>query len=195
MAPSSASSCMRTSRVCVGLPSIPRTTAWSAWWDSHSSRFRCPSSRWSLQAAGAGPPRAAGGRACMALVEPEQARPGWGQLLRSFGTIGVTSMGGGRFTYFYHEFAQRRRWLTDAEMLDALALSQVLPGPNIGNLSILLGARLRGARGALLALVAVLAPGALAMLVLSALYFSHGHLPSLLPVFKGIGAAAAGLAT
>jgi chromate transporter len=130
------------------------------------------------------------------MPEPEidGYRPSLWQLLRSFGTIGVTSMGGGRFAFFYHEFARRRHWLTDSELLDGLALSQVLPGPNIGNLSVLLGARLRGARGGAIALVAVLAPGATLMLVLSALYFGSGQVPALLPVFKGIAAAASGLA-
>src|SRR5579884_3638740 len=137
----------------------------------------------------------AAGDGSLSTGPPPDVRPSLWQVLCSFGAIGVTSMGGGRFTYFYHEFARRRRWLSDAEMLDALALSQVLPGPNIGNLSVLLGARLRGVRGAAIALSAVLAPGALAMIVLSALYFGHGTLPSLLPIFKGIGAAAAGLAT
>src|ERR1700722_19334150 len=130
----------------------------------------------------------------MAGPEPESTRPGLWPLLRSFGTIGLTSLGGGRFAYFYHEFVRKQHWLNDTDLLDALALSQVLPGPNIGNLSVLLGQRLRGLRGAALALLAVLTPGAVAMLVLSALYFGHGQVPGLLPVFKGIGAAAAGLA-
>ena len=57
-----------------------------------------------------------------------------------------------------------------------------------------LGQRLRGLRGAALALAATLAPGAALMLALSALYFARGQIPGAGSAFRGIGAAAAGLA-
>jgi chromate transporter len=103
-------------------------------------------------------------------------------------------MGGGRFAYYFHELVTRRRWLSEQEMLERLAISQLLPGPNIGNLAVLLGQRLRGFRGAALALIATLGPGALLMLGLSAFYFARGQVPGAGPAFRGIAAAAAGLA-
>jgi chromate transporter len=132
------------------------------------------------------------------VKEPREAeqrvRPRLWPLTRAFGVVGTTSMGGGRFAFFYHELARRRRWLNEEELLESLALSQLLPGPNIGNLSVLLGQRLRGRRGAALALLAMLLPGALLMLALSVLYFGHGTLPGLEPALRGVAAAAAGLA-
>jgi chromate transporter len=115
-------------------------------------------------------------------------------LFRAFGTVGVISMGGGRFAYYFHELVTRRHWISEQEMLERLAISQLLPGPNIGNLAVLLGQRLRGFRGAALALIATLAPGALLMLGLSAFYFARGQVPGAGPAFRGIAAAATGLA-
>lgn len=130
------------------------------------------------------------------MADNDQPRPPVGllALTRAFGVIGVISMGGGRFAFYFHEMVTRRRWLTEVEMLERLAISQLLPGPNVGNLTVLLGQRLRGLRGAALALAATLAPGATLMLALSALYFARGQIPGAGSAFRGIGAAAAGLA-
>ncbi len=121
-------------------------------------------------------------------------QPSLWMIVRAFGRIGLTSFGGGRVAYFWHEIVVRRRWLTETELLEGLAVSHVLPGPNIGNLSVYLGQRLRGGRGAVLALVAVVAPGAVMMLALTVLYFARGQTPAIAPVFRGVGAAAVGLA-
>jgi chromate transporter len=102
-------------------------------------------------------------------------------------------MGGGRFTFFYQEFVRRRRWLSDTEILEVFGVSQVLPGPNIGNFSVLIGQRLRGLRGAALAILAMLAPGAVLMVLLSALYFGGGTIPALPSILRGVAAAAAGM--
>ncbi|MHB8575192.1 MAG: chromate transporter [Dehalococcoidia bacterium] len=128
------------------------------------------------------------------MPEPASSRPSLLSLTRAFGLIGLTSMGGGRFAFFYHEFVRRRQWLTDANLLESLAISQVLPGPNIGNLAVLLGGRLRRLPGAAIGALAVLAPGALMMLGLSAVYFGGGQIPAVGPVLHGVAAAAAGMA-
>jgi len=114
--------------------------------------------------------------------------------MRAFGIVGSISMGGGRFAFYFHEFVVRRAWLSQDDLLERMAISQLLPGPNIGNFAVLLGQRLRGLRGAALALLATLAPGALLMLLLSALYFTRGQVPAFAAGFRGIAAAAAGLA-
>lgn len=128
-----------------------------------------------------------------AAPAPQRRRPGLAALARAFGVVGATSMGGGRFTFFYQEFVRRRGWLTEAEILEIFGVSQILPGPNIGNFSVVLGQRLRGLRGAALALLALLLPGALLMLVLSVLYFSRGEVPALSSILRGVAAAAAGM--
>ncbi len=123
----------------------------------------------------------------------DRRHPGLWALTRAFGTVGATSMGGGRFSFFYQEFVRRRRWVTEPEMLEVFGVSQILPGPNIGNFAVVLGQRLRGTRGALLALLALLLPGAALMLLLSMLYFSGSEVPALPSILRGVAAAAAGM--
>jgi chromate transporter len=119
--------------------------------------------------------------------------PGLLRLTRAFGWVGVISMGGGRFAFYFNELVTRRGWLSEDDILEDYALANLLPGPNIGNFATLMGRRLRQLPGAALALVATLLPGALLMLLLSVLYFSRGQTPGLGAAFRGIGPAAAGL--
>jgi chromate transporter len=114
-------------------------------------------------------------------------------LLSAFGTIGVTSFGGARAAYFRHVLVVSRRWIDDRQFLEALTVSQILPGPNVSNLTVCLGQRLRGLLGATLASLGFLLPGALMILALAMFYFGHGSIPAVSAVFKGVGAAAVGL--
>ena len=115
-----------------------------------------------------------------------------GKLTRMFAWIGLTSVGGGRSAYIYEALVVRRTWLTGAEFLPGLTLSQLLPGPTVSNLSVFLGNRLNGPAGAALALLAVILPGALAILGLGVLYFEYGVGPALESALRGMGAAVVG---
>ncbi|HEY5477695.1 MAG TPA: chromate transporter [Tepidiformaceae bacterium] len=115
-------------------------------------------------------------------------------LFKAFLIIGVTSFGGGRAAYFQDALVTRRKWITDEEFLEAVAVSQVLPGPNIGNLSAYLGQRLRGWRGAVIAMLCLTVPGGLAIVAMAWLYFNGMPASITGPVGKGVAAAAAGLA-
>ncbi len=125
---------------------------------------------------------------------PPLARPSLRELGRAFGWIGTISFGGGRMAYFQDELVARRRWLTNEEFLEAVALSQLLPGPTIGNLAAYLGQRLGGWRGALLAVACLTLPGGVMTLGLAWLYF--GGMPAALTsaVGMGVSAASVGLA-
>jgi chromate transporter len=114
-------------------------------------------------------------------------------IINVFGTIGLTSFGGARAAYFRHALVVARRWLDDDQFLEGLTVSQILPGPNVSNLSAYFGNRLRGIPGSLLATLSFLLPGAAAILILSILYFRHGDIPAIPAIFKGVGAAAVGL--
>lgn len=113
-------------------------------------------------------------------------------LARAFAWIGLTSIGGGRAAYFHENLVLRRRWLTHEEFLQGLTLSHILPGPTISNLAVALGHRLRGPSGAAWGLLAILLPGALALLALSALYFGRGVGPGAGAALRGMGAAVVG---
>lgn len=128
------------------------------------------------------------------MESPGTTRPPLRQLLRSFLLIGATSFGGGRSTYFHDELVVRRKWVSDDEFLEAVAVSQMLPGPNIGNLAAYLGQRLRGRTGAAIGLLCLTLPGGIAIVVLAWLYFSGMPASITEPVGTGVAASAAGLA-
>jgi chromate transporter len=149
------------------------------------------------------PEIASSGQAGDAATPAEHLRPftpgdlprpvGLMALLSAFGTIGLTSFGGARAAYFRHVLVVSRRWIDDRQFLEALTVSQILPGPNVSNLTVSLGQRLRGLTGAALASLGFLLPGALMILALAMFYFGHGTIPAVSAIFKGVGAAAVGL--
>ncbi|HUF94295.1 MAG TPA: chromate transporter [Candidatus Limnocylindria bacterium] len=115
------------------------------------------------------------------------------RLVRVFAWTGLTSIGGGRSAFFYDAVVLRRRWVTDAEFLQDVTISQILPGPNFSNLAIALGYRLAGAAGAAWALLAVAGPGALILLAVAMWYFARGFSPAVSAVMHGMGGAVVGL--
>jgi len=115
------------------------------------------------------------------------------RIFRVFAWIGLTSIGGGRYAFLHDALVIRRAWVRSDEFAQDLALCQLLPGPNFSNLAVALGARLSGWRGALWGGVALVLPGALILLALSALYLRVGLAPGLSHAMRGTGAAVVGL--
>jgi len=113
-------------------------------------------------------------------------------LFLAFLATGVVAFGGA-LPLARRMIVERKRWLTAAEFTELLALCQFLPGPNIVNLTVALGARFRGVPGALAALAGLLlAPMAIAIGLGSA-YARYSQLPMVRHGFAGLAAAAAGL--
>jgi chromate transporter len=117
--------------------------------------------------------------------------PTFGQIVRAFVALGLTSFGGGRTSYIYEALVARRRWVRTEDFLQDLMLSQILPGPNFSNLAVAVGHRLAGLRGAVAAFAAVLTPGALVLLVYASLYFHGDVTPGARTLMRGAGAAVA----
>jgi chromate transporter len=73
---------------------------------------------------------------------------------------------GGVLAVAQRELCERRSWLTPREFIDLLATAQVLPGPNVCNLSLMIGDRFFGWRGACVALAGmIVAPMALLLML------------------------------
>lgn len=100
---------------------------------------------------------------------------------------------GGVLAVAQRELVERQRWLTVDEFLETLSLAQVLPGPNIINLSLMLGDRFLGWRGALAAMAGMLALPLVVVLVLASLYNRGNHWPAVNGALHGMGVVAAGL--
>ena len=114
-------------------------------------------------------------------------------LVRVFAWTGLTSLGGGRSAYLHEAVVVRRRWVRNDEFVQDLTLSQLLPGPNFSNLAVALGCRLAGLRGGAGVLGAVLAPGAVILLLLAVLYFRGVFAPGVAPILRGMSATVVGL--
>jgi chromate transporter len=88
---------------------------------------------------------------------------------------------------------EQKRWLTQAQFVEMLSIGQILPGPNIVNLSLMVGDRHFGWRGALAALGGMLALPLVIVLMLTALYAQFADHAMVSGALRGMGAVAAGL--
>lgn len=113
-------------------------------------------------------------------------------VFRQFLVIGSTSFGGA-VPYLRNHLVVRRQWLGEKEFVELLSISQSLPGLNATNMAILVGQKLCGPLGAVLALLGMCLPGALIMLVAGILYREHGDHAASTAALKGVAAAAVGL--
>jgi chromate transporter len=100
---------------------------------------------------------------------------------------------GGVIAIAQRELVERQRWLTTAEFLELLAVSQVLPGPNVVNLSLMLGDRYFGWRGVVASVSGMLLLPMLVVLAAAALYGHWSALPQVSGALRGMGAVAAGM--
>ena len=103
---------------------------------------------------------------------------------------------GGVLAVAQRELCDRRQWLTQAEFLQLLSTAQVLPGPNVCNLSLMIGDKFFGWRGALVALSGMIAAPLVLLLSLAwALTQAHqvGHWQSTIQgALSGVATVAAG---
>ena len=100
---------------------------------------------------------------------------------------------GGVLAVVQNELVERKRWLTREEFVEEWAVAQIMPGPNVVNLSLMIGARYFGLRGALAAMAGLLAVPLLLVLLLAVAYAHFGSQPHIVGALRGMGAVAAGL--
>lgn len=116
----------------------------------------------------------------------------WGLFL-AFARIGLTSFGGGLSGWLLREFVQRRRWLTEEEFLNGLAVAQALPGVNVTNMAIWMGYRLLGPMGAFAGFMGIVVPAAVVIVGIAVLFASLSAYPLTGVALTGAAAAAVGL--
>jgi chromate transporter len=115
-----------------------------------------------------------------------------GELFLGFLSIGARSFGG-VMPWAHRVMVEERRWMTPADFAETIGLCQFLPGPNIGNASIVLGKRWFGLRGALVAFLGLFGPPFIWVLALAIVYADFATHPLTRAVVTGVGAAGAGL--
>ena len=100
---------------------------------------------------------------------------------------------GGVLAVAQRELVERQGWLTRAQFVETLSIGQVLPGPNIVNMALMIGDRFFGWRGAVASLAGLLLVPTCIVLVLAALYGQLSSVPVVAGALRGMGAVAAGL--
>lgn len=113
-------------------------------------------------------------------------------LFLTFLLMGLTSFGG-VLPWARRILVEQRAWLTNEEFADALSFGQILPGPNIVNVSIMVGIRFQGTVGALCAFSGLMLAPLAIIFLLAMLYTQYGQLEVVQNIFRGTGAATAGL--
>jgi chromate transporter len=102
---------------------------------------------------------------------------------------------GGVLAVVQRELVEKKHWLTQDQFLEDWAVAQVMPGPNVVNLSLMIGGRHFGWTGALAALAGMLIAPMLLLLVVAALYGTVANTAAAQGALRGMGAVAAGLIT
>ena len=100
---------------------------------------------------------------------------------------------GGVLAVTQRELCDRRRWLTHAQFVEILSIAQVLPGPNVVNVALIIGDRYFGWRGAFSALAGMMTLPLVIVLALAALYVEFAQLAAVAGALRGMAAVAAGL--
>ncbi|MEO7507076.1 MAG: chromate efflux transporter, partial [Pyrinomonadaceae bacterium] len=113
----------------------------------------------------------------------------------SFLQLGLTGFGGGlaALTQIRALTVQQRKWFTEREYAETIALAQSLPGSVAGNAATYIGYRLRGIKGAVVSTVGFILPSMIMMIGLAILYRHFRTLPRLNQVFNGFNAALVGV--
>lgn len=114
-----------------------------------------------------------------------------GYMLR-LGTIGfggpVALVG-----YMYRDLVEQRRWISDEDYKEGMALAQLMPGPMAAQLAIYLGYVHYRTLGATLVGLAFVLPSFVMVIALGYAYVGFGGLPWMQATFYGVGAAVIGI--
>jgi chromate transporter len=114
------------------------------------------------------------------------------ELFLGFLSIGARSFGG-VLPWAHRVMVEERRWVTPDDFTETIGLCQVLPGPNVGNATIVFGKRWFGVRGALVAFAGLMALPFVWVMALAILFLDVAASPALNAFITGVGAAGAGL--
>ncbi len=118
----------------------------------------------------------------------ERSLPG---LVRYFAKLGAWGFGGpiALVGYMHRDLVEDRRWYTEAEYQQALAIGQTMPGPLAAQAAMWLGYLERGARGAALVALPFVLPPFLIVTAVAVLYAEYQGLPWVADIFFGVGPA------
>jgi chromate transporter len=120
------------------------------------------------------------------------APPNLAGLFAGFLTVGMCGFGG-TLSWARRMVVEQRRWMTPAEFTDMLGLCQFLPGGNILNLTVAVGARFQGVAGSAAAFFGLMAAPMAIVLALGVVHARYGGRPAVHAAFDALAAAATAL--
>lgn len=100
---------------------------------------------------------------------------------------------GGVLAVTQRGLCERKRWLTHAQFVEILSIGQVLPGPSVVNVALIIGDRYFGWRGAFSALAGMMTLPLVIVLALAAIYVEFAQVAAVAGALRGMAAVAAGL--
>ena len=117
------------------------------------------------------------------------------KLFISFFKIGAFTFGGGwdMIPLIEREVVDKQNWIKREDFVDALAIAQSLPGVLAVNISILIGNKLRGLKGCLMATLGTILPSFLIILAIAIWFVQTYDNPVVERIFKGIRPAVVAL--
>ena len=117
------------------------------------------------------------------------------QLILYFLKLGTIGFGGpvALVSYMHRDLVEKRKWISDDDYKEGLALAQLAPGPLAAQLAIYLGYVHYRVFGATMAGLAFVLPSFFMVIALGYAYVKYGGLPWMQSVFYGIGAAVIGI--
>ena len=133
-----------------------------------------------------------------AVPEPDlstsviRSPPGLLELFLAFAKMSLAGFGGVLY-WARRGIVDQHHWMTADEFNETYALCHFLPGPNIVNLSMVFGSRIRGIAGGVAAFAGLLAPPTAIVTMLAALYARYGEIDALRRILAGVSCAAVGL--
>jgi chromate transporter len=102
---------------------------------------------------------------------------------------------GGVLAVVQRELVEKKQWMTREEFVEDWAVAQIMPGPNVVNLALMIGDRAFGLRGAMAAVSGMLVFPLLVVLGAALVYAQFAGNPQVSGALRGMGAVASGLIT
>lgn len=125
-------------------------------------------------------------------AEPSDKPEHLKELFLTFNALALQGFGG-VLAIAERVLVDQKHWLNKREFVEALSLAQVLPGPNVVNLSMMIGDRFFGLRGAFVALAGMLTVPLIIVLSLTSLYVYFADNAVVAGALKGMAAVSGGL--
>jgi chromate transporter len=134
----------------------------------------------------------AAGEPPVVLAEDRPQPKSLTDLFMSFTVLALQGFGG-VLAVVQRELVEKKRWMTREEFVEEWAVAQIMPGPNVVNLCLMIGGRYFGLKGAMAAVAGLITVPLIIVLLLALVYTQFGSHPGVAGALRGMGAVVAGL--